>query len=213
MAAEPPSTAIVAWECGDCTTTNEGDAPGPCASCGAPSPTRYMIFKKKTGITAPTAGTCRVDRRTQVDLSSAAAPAVALSRREVVAALTGRMIEIVGIAEKNRDRSWDQHDCCGSQLEIYSKVKIVRERLAYQNGGEEEDVLAVYCIAGGVVGCKVGFLPQHLATKGAHDYDGLYARVIEFFSPHAKNVTKRQKFYRNKGVAVVKLGDCVTHSI
>ena len=117
-----------------------------------------MIFKKKTGITAPTAGTCRVDRRTQVDLSSAAAPAVALSHREVVAMLTGHMIEIVGIAEKNQDRSCDQHDCCGSQLEIYSKVKIVRERLAYQNGGEEEDVLAVYCIAGGVVGCKVGFL-------------------------------------------------------
>ena len=215
MAAKPPSTAIVAWECGDCTATNEGDAPGPCLSCSAPSPTRYLIFKKKTGITAPTAGTCRVDRRTQVDLSSAAAPAVSLSRPEVVATLTGRMIEIVGIAEKNRGRSCDQHDCCGSQLEVYSKVKIVRERLAYQNGGEEEDVLlAVYYVADGYARCKVGFLPQHLATKGADDYDGLYARVMELFSPHAKNATKRQKYYRNKGVAVAKiLGDSATFSI
>ncbi len=58
-----------------------------------------MIFKKKTGITAPTAGTCRVDRRTQAVLSSAAAPAVAPGRRKVIEALTGQLIEIVGVAE------------------------------------------------------------------------------------------------------------------
>ena len=175
MAAEHLSTEPIPWECGDCTATNEGTVPGPCAWCGAPSPTRFMIIKKKTGITAPTVGTCRVDRHTQVVLSSAAAPAVAPGRREVIEALTGQLIEIVGTAEKNRGRSCSKHDCCGSQLEVYSKVQIVKERLAYQDGGIEEDVLAVYCVADGVVGCKVGFLPQHLATRGADDYNGLYA--------------------------------------
>ena len=154
-----PSAATVPWECGDCTATNEGTAPGPCAWCGAPSPTRFMIFKKKTRITAPTAGTCRVDRRTQVVLSSAAAPAVAPGRRE-------------------------------------------------------EDVLAVYCVADGVVGCKVGFLPQHLASRGADDYHGLYAWVMEVYSPQSRNSTKRQKFHRNKGVAAGKiLGDSATFAI
>lgn len=209
-----PSAATIPWECGDCTATNEGTAPGPCAWCGAPSPTRFMIFTKKTGITAPTAGTCRVDRCTQVVLSSAAAPAVAPGRREVVKALTGQLIEIVGTAEKNRGRSCSQHDCCGSQLEVYSKVKIVKERLAYQDGGNEEDVLAVYCVADGVVGCKVGFLPQHLASRGADDYHGLYARVMEVYSPQSRNSTKRQKFHRNKGVAAGKiLGDSATFAI
>jgi hypothetical protein len=61
-----------------------------------------MIFKKKTGITAPIAGACRLDWRTQVVLSSAAVPAVAPGRREVIEALTGQLIKIVSIAEKNR---------------------------------------------------------------------------------------------------------------
>ncbi len=57
-----------------------------------------------------------MDRCTQVVLSSVAAPAVAPSRHDVVEALTGRAIDIVGIAAKNRGRSCDQHNCCGSQL-------------------------------------------------------------------------------------------------
>ncbi len=166
---------------------------------------------KKAGITAPTAGTCRVDRRTQVVLSSAAAPAAAPGRRDVVEALTGQLIEIVGIAEKNRGRSCHKHDCCGSQLEVRSKVQLKKERLAYQDGGVEEDVLAVYCVADGAVGCKVGFLPQHLASKGADAYDGLYARVMEVYSVQSRNSTKRQKFHRNKGVAAAKImGDSAT---
>ena len=89
------------------------------------------------------------------------------------------------------------------QIGVHSKVKFVKERLAYRNQGEEEDVIAVYCVGDGVVGCKVGFLPQHLATRGAGDYDGLYA-----------NATKRQKHYRNDGVAVAKImGDNAAFAI
>ena len=51
------------------------------------------------------------------------------------------------------------------------KLKVFKEKMRYR-GDEEEDVLAVYVIAGGVVGCKVGFLPQHLALRRADDYDG-----------------------------------------
>lgn len=52
MAAAPNALQPVAWECGNCAHTNEGTEPGPCAGCDAPEPVRYMIFKKKTGITA-----------------------------------------------------------------------------------------------------------------------------------------------------------------
>ena len=51
MAAAPNAQQPVAWECGDCAHTNEGTEPGPCAGCAAPEPVRYMIFKKKTGMT------------------------------------------------------------------------------------------------------------------------------------------------------------------
>ena len=69
-------------------------------------------------------------------------------------------------------------------------------------------------VADGVVGCKFGFLPQHLASRGADDYDGLYARVMEVYSAHSANSTKRQKFHRNKGVAAAKiLGDSATFAL
>jgi hypothetical protein len=82
---------------------------------------------------------------------------------------------------------------------VHSKVKFAKERLAYRNGGEEEDVIVIYCIGNRVVRCKVGFLPQHLATRGAGDYDGLYAHVVEVYSEMSCNATKRQKHYRNDG--------------
>jgi hypothetical protein len=47
--------------------------------------------------------------------------------------------------------------------------------------GEEDDVLTVYLVGNGVIGCKVGFLAQHLASRGADNYNGLYARVIEVY--------------------------------
>jgi hypothetical protein len=162
-----------------------------------------MIFKKKTRITAPTAKTCSVDRCTQLILSSAAAPA-SLSCRAVVELLTGNVIDIVGITQNNQGRSCDQHYCCGTQIGVHSKVKFVKERLVYWNGGEKENVIAVYCVGDGVVRCKVGFLPQNLAMRGAGDYDGLYACVVKVYSEMSCNSTKRQKHYRNDGVAVAK---------
>jgi hypothetical protein len=213
MAAAPNALQPVAWECGNCAHTIKGTKPGPCAGCAAPEPVRYMIFKKKTRITAPTAKTCSVDRCTQLILSSAAAP-VTLSCQAVVERLTGNVVDIVGITQNNRGRSCDQHYCCGMQIGVHSKVKFVKERLAYRNRGEEEDVMAIYCVGDGVVGCKVGFLPQHLTTRGAGDYDGLYVRVVEVYSEMSRNATKRQKHYCNDEVAVAKMmGDNAAFAI
>jgi hypothetical protein len=100
------------------------------------------------------------------------------------------------------------------QIGVHLKVKFVKERLAYRNGVEEEDVITVYCVSYGVVGCKVGFLPQHLVMRGAGDYDGLYARVIKIYSEMSCNSMKRQKHYRNDGVAVAKImGDNAAFAI
>ncbi len=198
MAAAPNALQPVAWECGNCAHTNKDTEPGPCAGCAAPEPVHYMIFKKKTGITAPKAKICSVDWCTQLILSSAAAPA-SLSRRAVVERLTRNVVDIVSITQNNQGRSCDQHYCCGTQIGVHSKVKFAKERLAYRNGGEEEDVIVIYCIGNRVVRCKVGFLPQHLATRGAGDYDGLYAHVVEVYSEMSCNATKRQKHYRNDG--------------
>ncbi len=68
MAAAPNALQPVAWECGNCAHTKEGTEPGPCAGCAAPEPVRYMIFKKKTRIPAPTAKTCSLRWNNRVAL-------------------------------------------------------------------------------------------------------------------------------------------------
>jgi len=77
--------------------------------------------------------------------------------------------------------------------------------MAWRDQGREEDVLAVYAVAGdGTTTCKVGFLPLHLAVRpGA--YDGVYARIIAVYGDRDKNIAKRQKFWRNKGCCVAKV--------
>ena len=51
-------------------------------------------------------------------------------------------------------------------------MKVLKERMKYR-GGEEDDVLVVYLLVGGVVGCKESFLSQALASRKADDYNGV----------------------------------------
>jgi hypothetical protein len=87
------------------------------------------------------------------------------------------------------------------------KVKVLKERMKYRRD-EEDDVLAVYLISNGVVGCKVRFLGQHLATMRADDYDGIILRIVEVYTDRCNSVVKRNKMHRNEGCCVGKiLGD------
>ena len=210
MPTEALALPPVAWECANCAHTNEGTEPGPCSGCGAIDPIRYMIWKRQGGVLAPSAINARVDRSLQCLLSAntneqnaSAAP----SRVDVVAALVGSMVDVVGIHAKNRGRQCPRHDCCGSQVVERMKLKVIKEQMAYR-GDVEENVLAVYVVVGGVTGCKVGFLPQHLATRRADDYDGLILRVREVYTVRCTSVVRHNKMHRNDGCAVaVVLGD------
>ena len=125
---------VVAWECAECAHTNEGTEPGPCSGCGAIEPIRYVIFKNHTGETAPTAISVPVHRARQCALSAAAftqAPesgeGLTPQRDEIVARLSGTLVDVVGIAAKNRGRLCPRHDVCGAQLEPGMKVRWKRD--------------------------------------------------------------------------------------
>lgn len=201
---------VVAWECAECAHTNEGIEPGPCYGCGAVEPTRYMIFKRREGETAPTAISVPVHRPRQIALSAAAftrapEPEGLTRRDEIVARLCGSLVDVVGIAAKNRGRSCPRHDVCGLQLEPGMKVRFMKERLKWR-GDEEEDVLVAYVLKGvGELSCRVGFLPQHLASTRADEYDGMFARITEIYSESCRSKVKRQKMHRNEGCAVAKI--------
>ena len=143
---------VVAWECAECVHTNEGTQPGPCAGCGAIEPIRYMIFKNRAGETAPTAISVPVHRPRQCAISAAAfaqapEPEGQTRRDDIVARLSGMLVDVVGIAAKNRGRSCPRHDVCGAQLEPGMKVRFIKERLKWR-GDDEEDVLVVYALKG-----------------------------------------------------------------
>lgn len=201
---------VVAWECAECAHTNEGIEPGPCSGCGAVEPIRYMIFKSRVGETAPTAISVPVHRPHQRALSATAfarapEPEGQPGRDEIVARLSGTLVDVVGIAARNRGRSCPRHDVCGSQLEPGMKVRFVKERLKWR-GEDEEDVLVVYALKGvGELSCRVGFLPQHLASTRADEYDGIFARITEIYSDRCISKVKRQKMHRNEGCAVAKI--------
>ena len=84
--------------------------------------------------------------------------------------------------------------CVASSL---SRRARCREMYISPTTGDEEDCLVAYVIGKGVMTCKVGYLPRHLAIFWADDYNGMYACVVEVYSPRSLNITKRQKRHRN----------------
>ncbi len=52
-------------------------------------------------------------------------------------------------------------------------------------------MLAVYVRAGGLVGCKAGLPPQHLALRRADSYDGLVLCVSEVYTERCTSVIRR----------------------
>ena len=77
--------------------------------------------------------------------------------------IVGSHVEVVGIGESQRGRSSNKHHVCGPQLRESSYVCFRKTRFAWR-GGDEEDVLEVFYLDSGIIGCKVGYLPTHLAA-------------------------------------------------
>jgi hypothetical protein len=63
-------------------------------------------------------------------------------------------------------------------------------------GEDEEDVLVVYALKGvGELSCRVGFLPQHLASTRADEYDGIFACITEIYIDRCTSKVKHQKMH------------------
>jgi hypothetical protein len=82
------------------------------------------------------------------------------------------MVDIVGTETNKNERSCHAHEVCGAQLVPGSKVRIRRETYISPTTGDEEDCLVAYVVGNGVMTCKVGYLPRHLAIRRADDYNG-----------------------------------------
>jgi hypothetical protein len=131
-------------------------------------------------------------------------PMAVPNRDTVVSRLVHRLVDIVGTGANNRGCSCIHHKTCGMQVKVGRKVMFRWEKVVYQDQGQEEDTIAVFLVANGIMMCKVGFLPAHLARR-VQDYDGLIVHVISIYSDRCNNMVKRQKFWRNKGCCVARI--------
>jgi len=125
-------------------------------------------------------------RAEQYDIVRAASEArVSVAPRSVVdhallvERLRGTMIDIVGTETNENGRSCHAHKVCGAQLVPGSKVRIRKETYISPTTGYKEDCLVAYVVGDGMITCKVGYLPRHLATRRADDYNG--TSVNQFF--------------------------------
>jgi hypothetical protein len=131
---------------------------------------------------------------------------VEVSRAFMDRNLVGSHAEVVGIGESQRGRSCNKNHVCGSHLCEGSYVCFRKTQFAWR-GGDEEDVLEVFHLNSGIMGCKVGYLPKHLAAQ-ADQYNGLCARIVEIYSSNrtlCASVAKRQKYHRGVGCCVATI--------
>lgn len=110
---------------------------------------------------------------------------------------TGVLVDVVGINSSNRGRSCEEHEVCGSVLELDTVVRIRKVQIVVDK--VEQSALAVYWITDGVDRCRVGFLPRHL-IKHASNYDGKLAQIVDFLG-QSESPSDKAKSHRNKGVA------------
>jgi hypothetical protein len=105
--------------------------------------------------------------------------------------IVGSHVEVVGIGEPQRGQSCNKHHVCGSQLCEGSYVCFRKTRFAWR-GGDKEDLLEVFHLDSGIMGCKVGYLPKHLASR-ADRYDGLCARIVDHLLQRSNPLRQRHK--------------------
>ena len=120
--------------------------------------------------------------------------------------IVGLQVEVVGIGESQRGRSCNKHHVCGSQL-CKGRYVCFRKTWFAWRGGDEEDVLEVFHLDSGIMGCKVGYLPKHLAAR-ADRYDGLCARIVEIYSSDCTcctSIAKHQKYHCGVGCCVATI--------
>jgi hypothetical protein len=86
-----------------------------------------------------------------------------LHKTLVMAHPSGEPIVIVGISESDRNRSCEDHTCCGRQLTLDSVVRFKYCQITVGDGDDEEEETAIEVVAirGGLDSCRVGFLKRY----------------------------------------------------
>ena len=110
-------------------------------------------------------------------------------------------LEIVGLKASTNGRSCCIHRCCGEQVKLGSILRLVKCTVSVDGIVEE----AVKCVEvkEGIDGCTVGFVPRVLATLPlVKKHLNKFVVVTDLYD-QSPNKYKRDKSFKNSGMAAV----------
>ena len=111
----------------------------------------------------------------------------------------GDTVEIVGVNSPTNRRPCEEHRICGEV--VIEDVVLRLRKIQVQMNQQEQSAIAAFWVSNGIDHCRVGYLPKAY-VKNWEQYDGALVQVVEVYSGDSDSPTKRQKFHRNRGLAV-----------
>ena len=103
-------------------------------------------------------------------------------------------ITIVGISASDRNRSCEDHTCCGRSLTLDSVVRFKYCQIVIDD--EEETAIEVVSIRGGLDSCRVGFLKRYYIEE-TRRLDGKVAQIIAFHRDAESQLDRDFDFYQH----------------
>ena len=113
--------------------------------------------------------------------------------------------EIVGLLSSTNGRSCTLHDCCGKEVEVGDVLRLVACTVSVD--GVVEEALKLVRVLDGVDQCTVAFVPRVLMSLPAvKNHINKFVQVSELYK-ESENSYKRDKSYKNCGMAKVSTLD------
>jgi len=110
-------------------------------------------------------------------------------------------LEIVGLKSSTNGRSCCLHSCCGEEVAIGTILRLVKCTVAV-DGTVEEAVKCVHVIEG-IDGCTVNFVPRVLSKLPVvQKHINKFVIVVDLYED-SPNLYKRDKSFKNCGMASV----------
>ena len=110
---------------------------------------------------------------------------------------SGVVIDILGTEDPSMGRSCEQHDICGSVLQLDTVVRLRSAQVMVD--GQEKTVIEALWVTDGIDCCRVGFLPKR-CVKDRGAYECQLCQIIEILDGESESASDRRLAKEHNGV-------------
>jgi len=110
-------------------------------------------------------------------------------------------LEIVGLKSSTNGRSCCLHSCCGEEVAIGTILRLVKCTVAVD--GTVEEAVKCVLVLNGIDGCTVGFVPRVLSKLSVVQKQINKFVIVTDLYEDSPNLYKRDKSFKNCGMAAV----------